>query len=88
MKMKNKYDTIPEWRSEQEPIGKSFGLNELWSKYNKKSFAGWNKYVLRVGVIACNSGTEMRVRDSSATRIFFKKNRMMQHRAQKITTKF
>ena len=24
-------------------------------------------------VIACNSGTQMRVRDSSATRIFFKK---------------
>ena len=28
-----------------------------------------NKMMLRV--IACNSGTEMRVRDSSATRIFF-----------------
>ena len=27
-------------------------------------------------------------RDSSVTRIFFKKNRMMQHRAQKLTTKF
>ena len=27
-------------------------------------------------------------RDSSATRIFFKKNRMMQHRTQKLTTKF
>ena len=39
-------------------------------------------------VIACNSGTQMRVRDSSATRIFFLKNRMMQHRAQNITTKF
>ena len=39
-------------------------------------------------VIACNSGTQMRVRDSSATRIFFKKNRMMQHQAQKITPKF
>ena len=44
------------------------------------------KFVLRV--IACNSGTQMRVRDSSATPIFFKKNRMMQHWAQKITTKF
>ena len=30
----------------------------------------------------------MRVRDSSATRIFFLKNGMMQHRAQNITTKF
>ena len=39
-------------------------------------------------VIACNSGTQMRVRDSSATRIFLKKIRMMQHRAQKITPKF
>ena len=39
-------------------------------------------------VFACNSGTQMRVRDSSATRIFFKKNKRMQHRAQKITTKF
>ena len=45
-----------------------------------------NRNCLRV--FACNSGTQMRVRDSSATRIFFKKNRMMQHRAQKITTKF
>ena len=42
--------------------------------------------VLRV--IACNSGTQMRVRDSSATRIFFLKNGMMQHRAQNITIKF
>ena len=39
-------------------------------------------------VIVCNSGTQMRVRDSSATRIFFLKNRIMQHRAQNITTKF
>ena len=39
-------------------------------------------------VIACNSGTQMRVRDSSATRIFFKKIRMMQHQAQKITPTF
>ena len=30
----------------------------------------------------------MRVHDSSATRIFFLKNRMMQHRAQNITIKF
>ena len=42
--------------------------------------------VLRV--IACNSGTQMRVRDSSATRIFFLEIRMMQHRAQNITIKF
>ena len=39
-------------------------------------------------VIACNSGTQMSVRDSSETQIFFLKNRMMQHRAQNITIKF
>ena len=40
-------------------------------------------------VIVSNSGTQMRDRDSSATQIFFwKKNGMMQHWAQKITTKF
>ena len=42
----------------------------------------------KLRVIACNSGTQMRVRDSSATRIFFKKIKMMQHRTQKITPKF
>ena len=44
--------------------------------------------VIILRVIACNSGTQIRVRDSSATGIFFKKNNMMQHWAQKITTKF
>ena len=44
-------------------------------------------YCLRV--IVTTSGIQMTVRDSGATRIFFKKkNRMMQHWAQKLTTKF
>ena len=52
-----------------------------------------NRFVLSAAlqalrVIACNSGTQMRVRDSSATRIFFKKIRMVQHQTQKITPKF
>ena len=46
----------------------------------------WDFFFLRV--IVTTSGTHMGVRDSSATRIFFKKNRMMQHWAQKLTTKF
>ena len=60
-------------------------LHSLW-KREFFSFSGQNVYHLRV--IACNSGTQMRVRDSSATPIFFLKNRMMQHRAQNITIKF
>ena len=55
--------------------------NVKWANSNPKC-----KYYLRV--IACNSGTQMRVRDSSATRIFFKKIKMMQPQAQKITPKF
>ena len=54
-----------------------------WNVYWRSSFI---LYFLTV--IACNSGTQMRVRDSSATRIFFLKHRMMQHRAQNITIKF
>ena len=50
-------------------------------------FKNVSKFII-LRVIACNSGTQMRVRDSSATRIFFKKIRMMQHQAQKITPKF
>ena len=46
------------------------------------------KVTMYLRVIACNSHTEMRVRDSRATRIFFLKNRMMQHPAQNITIQF
>ena len=46
-------------------------------------------HLWRLTVIVTTSGTQMRVRDLSTTLIFFKKkNKMMQHRAQKLTTKF
>ena len=50
-------------------------------------FKNVSKFII-LTVFVSTSGTQMRVRDSSATRIFFKKNRMMQHWAQKLTTKF
>ena len=62
----------------------SGGLVHNWRTVD--SFQSETDKILRV--IACNSGTQMRVRDSSPTQIFFLKNRMMQHRAQNIIIKF
>ena len=59
------------------------------------NWSAWLLSVLRENTWAheytqFNSGClyQWESRDSSATRIFFKKNRMMQHRTQKLTTKF
>ena len=66
----------------------SFNLDSLSAQMNVPDTKFSRNTMKLLTVFVSTSGTQMRVRDSSATRIFFKKNRMMQHWAQKLTTKF
>ena len=59
--MKNKYETIPESSSEQEPSGVSFGLNELYYKCRLTLYADWNKICFKTIFKGSRTGHSVKV---------------------------